>query len=199
MDTEKSFIFVGHFISWVGQSIHKFKIPKKYLFTWVILNIIWNPWIQVSTNMSIIVKLRILVPTKLNDFIVCDFIYRMLPVALTKSTTMSRGSGVWSTAAAEPRMCRMNFLCTSSTSSCITDIDLVIDWLTDNDLVIDWLTDNDLVIDWLTDNDIVIDWLTDNALVIDWLIYHWLIAWLNSIFIACATWTSSVLAGPLSV
>jgi len=36
------------FVFFVGSAIHKFKIPLKYLFTLVILHIIWNPWIQAS-------------------------------------------------------------------------------------------------------------------------------------------------------
>jgi len=59
-------------VNFVCRSIHKYKIPMKYLFTFklVILHIIWNPRIQVSTNMSNVVKPRNFVPTKLNDFTV---------------------------------------------------------------------------------------------------------------------------------
>jgi len=59
-----------NFIYFIGRTIHKFKIPTKYLFTEVVFKIIWNPQIQVSTSMSIVVKPRNLVPTKYNDFTV---------------------------------------------------------------------------------------------------------------------------------
>ena len=40
-------------------AIHKIKIPTKYLFTLVMLQIIWNPQNQVSMNTSIIIKKEI--------------------------------------------------------------------------------------------------------------------------------------------
>jgi len=67
--TVKSFIFIGHSIScisWVGQSTNLTKL----LFTLVILHLVWNPQIQMSTNMSNVVKPRNFMPTKLNDFTV---------------------------------------------------------------------------------------------------------------------------------
>jgi len=62
-----------NFVYLVGRTIHELKIPMKYLFTLVIFNIIWNPQIEVFTNMSIIVKPQNLVPMKLNDFTVLLF------------------------------------------------------------------------------------------------------------------------------
>jgi len=49
----------------MGRTIHEYKITMKYLFTLVIFNIILNPQIQMSTNMSIVVKPRNLVSSKL--------------------------------------------------------------------------------------------------------------------------------------
>ena len=59
-----------NFVYFKYRTIHEFKIATKYLFTSVIFIIIWNPLIQVSTNVSIDAKPRNLVPTKLNDFTV---------------------------------------------------------------------------------------------------------------------------------
>ena len=65
--TVKTFLFVGHLIScillvtWIWD-------PNKIFFLLVIFNIMWKPWYQVSTNISIFVKPRNLVPMKLNDF-----------------------------------------------------------------------------------------------------------------------------------
>ena len=59
-----------NFMYFTGRTIHEFKIPTKYFFTLDIFNIIWNSRIQVSSNMSIIVKPRNLVQTNLNDFTV---------------------------------------------------------------------------------------------------------------------------------
>ena len=59
-----------NFVYFVGRTHFKFKIPTKKLFTLVVLHIICNPPIQVSTNMSSIVKPRNVMPTKLNDFTV---------------------------------------------------------------------------------------------------------------------------------
>ena len=56
-----------NFMYLMCRTIYKF---NKYLFTLVIFNIIWSPWIQVSTNISIVVKPRNLVPTKFNYFTV---------------------------------------------------------------------------------------------------------------------------------
>ena len=53
--------------SWVVQS-SILKIPPKYLFTSVLLRLIRNPRIQVSRNMSIVMKPQIVMPIKLNDF-----------------------------------------------------------------------------------------------------------------------------------
>jgi len=55
------------FLYFVSRTMHKFKIPAKYLFTKLTFNIIWNS-LQVSMKMSIVVKPWNLVPTKLNDF-----------------------------------------------------------------------------------------------------------------------------------
>jgi len=55
----------------MGRAIHKFKTAMKYMyFILVILQIIWNPQIQGSTNTSNVIKARNFVPTKLNDFTV---------------------------------------------------------------------------------------------------------------------------------
>jgi len=61
-----------NFVLFVGMAIYEFKIPTKYLFTSVIniLRIIKNPQIQVSMNMSIVVKPQNFVPMKLNDYTV---------------------------------------------------------------------------------------------------------------------------------
>jgi len=51
------------------MAIHEFKISTKYLFSLKVIlriHIIWNPQIQVSTNMSNVVKPWDFVPTKLN-------------------------------------------------------------------------------------------------------------------------------------
>ena len=53
-----------------GKAIHEFKIPTKYLYTLVILHIIWNPWIYEFTYMSNFVKPLNFMPTKFNDFTV---------------------------------------------------------------------------------------------------------------------------------
>ena len=45
-------------VYFMGRTIQEFKIQMKYLFILVIFNIIWNPWMQVSTNMSNVVKPR---------------------------------------------------------------------------------------------------------------------------------------------
>jgi len=45
-------------VYFMGRTIQEFKIQMKYFFTLVIFNIIWNPWMQVSTNMSNVVKPR---------------------------------------------------------------------------------------------------------------------------------------------
>jgi len=45
-----------NFVYFMGSAMHKFKIPTKYLFTSVILHMIWNPQIQVSTNMPYVTK-----------------------------------------------------------------------------------------------------------------------------------------------
>ena len=50
------------------STLFEFKIPTKYLFT--LVHIICNPTIQVSTNMSIVVKPLNFMPTTLNDFTV---------------------------------------------------------------------------------------------------------------------------------
>jgi len=47
-----------NFVCFVVRTIYEFKIPMKYLLTLVIFNIIWNPLIQVSTIMFIVVKSR---------------------------------------------------------------------------------------------------------------------------------------------
>jgi len=59
-----------NFVFFVGKTIHEFMIRTKYLFTLVILQIIWNSWIQVSTNMSNGINPRIFVPKILNSFTV---------------------------------------------------------------------------------------------------------------------------------
>jgi len=61
-----------NFIFFVGKDIHEFKIPTKYLFTFVILHIVWNPQIQVSTKIAMVVKTRTFVSKKLNDFTVVE-------------------------------------------------------------------------------------------------------------------------------
>jgi len=40
-----------NFVFFMGSAIHKFKFSPKRELTLVILRIIWNPQIQVSTNM----------------------------------------------------------------------------------------------------------------------------------------------------
>jgi len=47
-----------NFMFFMGCTIHIFKIPMKFLFTLVILCIIYNPWNQVSMNIPIVVKPR---------------------------------------------------------------------------------------------------------------------------------------------
>ena len=59
-----------NFVYFVVRAIHDFKIPTKYLFTLETLHILRNPRIQVSTNMSNVVKPRNAMPTKLNTFTV---------------------------------------------------------------------------------------------------------------------------------
>ena len=75
--THLMLIYCEIYISWtfilvhfVSRAIYDFKIPTKFLFTLIILHIISNPQIQVSTNMSNVVKPQNFVPTKLNDFTV---------------------------------------------------------------------------------------------------------------------------------
>jgi len=58
------------FVFFDGRAIHEYKIPTKYLFTLVMLHIIWNLRIQVSMNMPIFVKPWNFVPMKLNAFTV---------------------------------------------------------------------------------------------------------------------------------
>ena len=70
-------IFIYWTLTFVGRTIYKFNVTIKYLFTSVILNIIWNPRIQVSINMSIIINPRNFAPTKLNDFTVNTFLRKM--------------------------------------------------------------------------------------------------------------------------
>jgi len=53
----------------VHIAIHKLKIPKTK-FKLVMMHIIWNPKIQVSMNMSIVIKPWNFVPMKLNAFTV---------------------------------------------------------------------------------------------------------------------------------
>ena len=67
----KSFIFVGHLILF-----HGFKIATNYLFTSVILHIIWNLRIQLSKSMSNVVKPQNVVPTKLNNFTICKLMHK---------------------------------------------------------------------------------------------------------------------------
>jgi len=55
-----------NFLVFICRAINKFKIPTKYLFPLVILHIIWNPQIQVSTNHRI--KPRNFVHMKLKWF-----------------------------------------------------------------------------------------------------------------------------------
>jgi len=45
-----------NFVDFMCRAYHKFKIPMKYLFTLVIVHVSWKPWIQVSTNMSNVIK-----------------------------------------------------------------------------------------------------------------------------------------------
>jgi len=54
--------------------IHEFKNTTKYLFTLLILHIIWNPQIQVSRNMFIVVKPWNFMSIKLDDFTVTIYI-----------------------------------------------------------------------------------------------------------------------------
>jgi len=55
----------------VHMAIHKFKIPTNVLFKYkVMMHIIWNPKIQMSMNMSIVIKPWNFVPMKLNAFTV---------------------------------------------------------------------------------------------------------------------------------
>ena len=56
--------WISSFVYFVCMLIQEFKIPTKYLLTIVIFYIIWNPRIYVSTNMTILVKPRHLVPMK---------------------------------------------------------------------------------------------------------------------------------------
>ena len=60
--------WIFSFVYFVGSLIHKFKILTEYLCTLIILNITRNPQIQVPMNISIVIKPRYFVPTKLNDF-----------------------------------------------------------------------------------------------------------------------------------
>ena len=64
-----------NFMFFMGMANHKLKIPTTYLSTLhvVILCIIWNLLILMSTNMSISVKPWNFVPKKLNDFTVENF------------------------------------------------------------------------------------------------------------------------------
>jgi len=64
------FHWTFNFVYLVGRAIHEFKIPTKLLFTLDLLHLVWNPQIQVSTNVSNVVKPQNFVPTKLNDFTV---------------------------------------------------------------------------------------------------------------------------------
>jgi len=57
-------------VYFVDRAIHEFKIPTKNLYTWVILHIIWNPQIQVFTNMFNVDKPWNFMPMKLNNFTV---------------------------------------------------------------------------------------------------------------------------------
>ena len=66
-DTYILFRWTLHFVYFVDRAIHELNTPTKYLLTIVMLRIRWNPRVQVSTNMSIVVKPRNVVPTKLND------------------------------------------------------------------------------------------------------------------------------------
>ena len=65
-----NFYWTFNFVYFLGRAIHELKIPRKYLFTLVILQIIWNPRIQVSTNMTNVIKSKKFKPTNLNDFTV---------------------------------------------------------------------------------------------------------------------------------
>jgi len=58
------FLWTFNFEYSVGRAIHQFKIPTKYLFNLVILHIIWNQRMYVSTKISKVVKPRYLMPSK---------------------------------------------------------------------------------------------------------------------------------------
>jgi len=73
---------IRHLISctlWVGQSMNFRCQPNIYLIKYFCV-LFENPWTQVSTNMSIIVKPRNCVPTKLNDFTVISLFQHWMVV-----------------------------------------------------------------------------------------------------------------------
>jgi len=74
----KSFSFIEHVIlciSWLGQSVNL--RPQRNLHLIIFVYLCANPQIQVSTNMSIIVKLRNNVPTDLDNVTVSNSEVRM--------------------------------------------------------------------------------------------------------------------------
>jgi len=73
----------------MGRAIHELKIPTKYLFTLIILHIILNPRIEVSTNMSNVVKPQGFVSTKLNDFTVFLLNIQVLHYLCTRAAVCS--------------------------------------------------------------------------------------------------------------
>jgi len=74
--TVKLFLLFGHLIlcfSWVEQSTNLRSQQNIYTLRFYCVKI-WNPWVQVSTIMFIVIKKRNFVPLKLNDFTV--FVYK---------------------------------------------------------------------------------------------------------------------------
>jgi len=69
-----------NFMYFVGGAIYEFKILLKYLFVLIILSMIWNSRIQVSTNMSIVFKPWNFVPMKLHYFTVSKFAVHLMQV-----------------------------------------------------------------------------------------------------------------------
>ena len=83
------FCWTLNFVYFMGMVNHEF---KKYLFILVLLHILWNPQIQVSTYMSNVVKPWNFVPTKLNDFTV----FNLLKTQIIDSHCLSQACS-WST------------------------------------------------------------------------------------------------------
>ena len=75
-----SFVFIGHLILCILLVGHSTNLRSQWnsysLYSLIVMLIIWNSRIQVSTNMSNVVKPWNVVPTKLNDFPVIYYVIK---------------------------------------------------------------------------------------------------------------------------